>query len=311
MRLITLILACAFLVQTMHAQADADTDISRLLKEGLVKKAVSSVSTSSDADDWKALQDWLLLPESRKLLATDAALDPYVDEIRAKELTLERLLRQLAEGNPELAGKLFVAVEEQLQKSNTASGAKGTTLPVYYGGIARMQKPTKVVMDLLKLRVQQSGTQQQHTDDRVLANTLAIMGTRQSADLLAELLGKSGKHGWDSPFWFDQKLFGLNRHRYEICRMVLDYIKGRKGKGKQPLFDMLFEDKFVPVGCSANAPECIKLPTIAPKGEEAKKYIELLDGFLKDSGSYKMTDEQRQKMQALVESIKKTSAEKD
>ena len=129
-----------------------------------------------------------------------------------------------------------------------------------------------------------------------IMEALAAHGTPKSMVIFKKCLWE-----WGKPI-----LLIKHRDNYECVRLLLSVYRGATNKKwAHRTLGMFFQKTYV----VSRFWKPVVLPAIRPKGEEAEKFVVLLEGFLKGPGNIPLTDKEKTSFQKLIADIKSANVE--
>ena len=262
--------------------------------------AAKIICQSDDEAAWKALQEALVKEEVLNRLeakVVDFGQEGGPDELRIPDFA--QMMKTVAGGKPDQAMATLMWLVEQKPYAETFSPEnKDERRPwrayLAYGAFKYVQKPSKELLDFCSKKLE-SETLNGDLKMQIL-EAMAAYGTPESIAIF-----KTQLWGYGQPI-----LLAKHRDNYECARLLLDAYRdiGEPTSAHRTL-NMLFietyrESEFWPEEA---------LPKINPQGEEAKKFIDLFNGFLADPGKIVLTEDEIKKIKELIASIEKANTE--
>jgi len=260
--------------------------------------AANVICQSDDESAWQALRDALVDEEVLKHLDAHTAVvgidsGPPIEDTYAY---FALMMRIVAEENPDKAASALMWLVEQkpyVDTYRTEDRSKRRSWRAYlaYDAFQYIKKPSKELMEFCRQRLDSKTT-----DDTLknrLMEALAAYGTAESLDLFKTQLWRYG----------DPILLVQHRNNYECVRLLFDIFRTATDDSEyaHKMLVMLFAETYQE---SPFWPEVV-LPKINPQGEEAKKFVDLLNGYVADHGKIVLTDDETKKLKELIASIEK------
>lgn len=267
------------------------------LKSDKVEELLAAAKVICRSDDdaaWQALRNALVDPETLKRVearVVDMGQEGGPVEMRMPDFA--EMMRTVGGGTPNKAEATLVWLVEQKPYAETyRTDDKESNKPwrayLAYDALQYIQKPSKELMEFCRQKLE-SETFHDGLKTRIM-EALASYGTPESLDL------------FKSHLWTDGGPILLIRHRnnYECVRLLFDMYRGATvAENAHAMLDTLFAETYSP---GKFRPD-ITLPKINPQGEEAKKFVDLLNGFLADHGKIALTEDETAKIKGLIASI--------
>ena len=213
--------------------------------------------------------------------------------LRTRNGHLARIFRIIAEGTRPHAAETLTWLVDQDPYAKTYKKDHAYYMTwrshLAYQAFQYIQDPPEVLMEFYRKKLADKTLAGPLKHE--IAEALAAHGTPESVRLLE--LHEGGR----------KLLVQLIRHRdnFECVRLFLSrYRKATVAKAVRKRLKMLLVDKT----CSITPMETPQaLPKIAPQGEEADKFLELFNGFLKDHGKIPLTEAETRRIEELIDEI--------
>jgi len=262
--------------------------------------AAKIICQSDDEAAWKALQEALVKEEvlnRLKAKVVDLGEEGGPAELRIPDFA--QMMRIIAEGKSDKATATLMWLVDQKPYAETfAPENRDERKPwrsyLAYNAFEYIAEPSKDLLEYFSKKLE-SKTLSGDLRIRIL-EALAAYGTPESLALF-----KTQLWGYGQPI-----LLVKHRNNYECVRLFLDtYRDLKESESAHKMLDSLFmetyrESEFWPEEA---------LPKINPQGEEAKKFIDLFNGFLADPGKIALTEDETKKIKELIASIEKANTE--